>query len=187
MVKINQALVARRLQLGNIELRAVSCCYDGLVYDSICHDADALRRYLPWVDQIRSLADMHLSHQRAAEQFVSFHDELRYLIFDHDINFFAGVLSLIKLDSLPFSLGYWLRQKAMGYGYMTRSIQLLEDYVHRFLQIDHLQIRIAASNETSRHVAERCGYRLLEPPWKIIRIGEHQDEDELVIYQKSWV
>ncbi|CAG9001609.1 MAG: hypothetical protein CENE_03632 [Candidatus Celerinatantimonas neptuna] len=187
MVKFNQALVARRLQWDRIELRAVSSCYDALVYDSICHDADTLRRYLPWIDQIQSLADMKLSQRRAAEQFIHFHDELRYLIFDHDLDSFAGVLSLIKLDGLPFSLGYWLRQKATGQGYMTESIHLLEDYVHRFLQINDLQIRVAASNGPSRRVAERCGYRLLEPPWPIIRLGEHQIEDKLVIYQKRLV
>lgn len=185
MVALNQALVARRLAQGRIELCATREQFAPQVYSAVCEDELRLTQFLPWLEQFRSLLTVADSQRQAARQFDHFHDELRYMIFEKDSNRFLGTISLIKAEHVPFSIGYWLSGNALGQGYMTEAVNLLGEYAHYLLGIEKLHIRVAASNGPSRRVAQRCGYQALDGFWGWDVLGNGR-EDQLIVYEKTW-
>lgn len=74
----------------------------------------------------------------------------------------AGAISLSRLqDSLTAAeIGYWVTAKQEGKGIIMRCVSALMDYAIDNMKIERFVITCAASNQRSRAVAERLGYRL---------------------------
>ena len=90
----------------------------------------------------------------------------------------VGSISLHVRDvSVPYyEIGYWVRQSAAGKGYITEAVLLLADYAFIHLHAARLEIRTAASNEKSRAVAERAGFRLEATLKNACRSQGHLDD-----------
>ena len=115
-------------------------------------DRDYLRRWLPWVDGIRSAKDYRpWIEGGAAEQ------EYRLLIVYKGA--VAGAIGIRGLGS-PNNvgeIGYWLAEDMQGRGIVTRTCRALLDYAFDELEINRMQIRVATGNTKSLAVPERLG------------------------------
>ena len=111
-----------------------------------------LRRWLPWVDRIRSTKDYRpWIEGGAAEQ------EYRLLIVYKGA--VAGATGIRGLDS-PNNvgeIGYWLAEDMQGRGIVTRTCRALLNYAFGELVMNRMQIRVATGNTRSRAIPERLG------------------------------
>ncbi|HEV7645798.1 MAG TPA: GNAT family N-acetyltransferase [Pyrinomonadaceae bacterium] len=95
-----------------------------------------------------------------------------------------GCIGFVKLDveSRLAEIGYWISAEHEGKGLITECTRTLIEYCFDELNIARIEIRAAASNERSRAIPEKFGFKLT---------GQFKDEhplpdskiDDLVIYE----
>jgi [ribosomal protein S5]-alanine N-acetyltransferase len=56
-------------------------------------------------------------------------------------------------------MGYWAHPDARGHGVLTRAVRLVTEHAEETGLTSSIQIRCAAGNTASRHVAKEAGYR----------------------------
>jgi RimJ/RimL family protein N-acetyltransferase len=59
-----------------------------------------------------------------------------------------------------FMIGYWVRTKFMGQGFVTEAVNGITDFAFKHLHANRVEIRCDAQNIRSAAVAKRCGYLL---------------------------
>lgn len=57
-------------------------------------------------------------------------------------------------------IGYWLSEKALGKGIMTRACKKLIEFAFSALNLEKIEIAAAVNNQASRAVCERLGMRV---------------------------
>jgi RimJ/RimL family protein N-acetyltransferase len=57
-----------------------------------------------------------------------------------------------------FEIGYWLRESAVGFGYVSETVQLLTCLAFDRLEASRVEIRMDVRNTRSRAVPERLGF-----------------------------
>ena len=57
-----------------------------------------------------------------------------------------------------FEIGYWLRDSAVGHGYMTEAVRLITDELFGTLQANRVSIRCDARNDRSAAIPRRLGF-----------------------------
>lgn len=62
-------------------------------------------------------------------------------------------------ESRSFEIGYWIRQQAQGYGYVTEAVRLITEYLFTHLDAQRVEIRCDARNQRSAAVARRLGFQ----------------------------
>jgi len=141
----------------DIELRLLTKAHANVLFALTASNRDYLRRWLPWVDGIRSPTDT-----------MRFIDEGRDQLRRND-GFHAGIWYCRELVGVigyhywnwtlgKTEIGYWLAAKRQGEGIVTRSCRALVDYAFRNLGLNRIEIRTAVGNARSRAVAERLGF-----------------------------
>ncbi len=124
---------------------------------------DHLRPWFPWVDLMRTVADVESRYAVAAAQHAS--GELyEFIILDADI--VAGKVDLYSIrhaDGFAL-LGYWLAREAEGRGIMHAALARVIAFAFEELGLRRLELRTAVNNERSRALAERLGFRLAGVP-----------------------
>jgi ribosomal-protein-serine acetyltransferase len=116
-----------------------------------------LSLWLPWVQDIRTLADTQRFIRQTLKQFADndgFHAGIWH---QGDL---AGVIGFHHLDWLNYKteIGYWLGQRFQGKGIMTRACQALVDHAFFELGLNRVEIRCGVSNKRSRAIPERLGF-----------------------------
>ena len=116
-----------------------------------------LRRWLPWLDGVRTPADTLASIElnlRQNENNQGFHGAI---VFDDRI---VGVISYHRIDwgNRNTSLGYWLAEEYQGRGLMTASCRVLVDHAFAALNLNRVAISCATGNARSRAIPERLGF-----------------------------
>lgn len=118
-----------------------------------------LRRFLHWVDQARSVADLQdfVERSRESEREGRALTLLLERVRDRGV---CGVLALdaIDRDAGSAQIGYWLREDLQGMGLATRAAARLVDYAFSEGGLHTLNLRAARSNEKSRALGERLGF-----------------------------
>ena len=72
-------------------------------------------------------------------------------------------LTIPETDRSTGFVGYWLLPVARGRGLATSAVRLISTWAVRELGIRNLRISAAPDNERSHRVAERSGFRRLDP------------------------
>ena len=140
--------------------------------------------FLDWAEPDPSLLTVTATMNVAKEQFERKEHELRFMIVRREDQALVGSISLHVRDvSVPYyEIGYWVRQSATGKGYITEAVLLLADYAFIHLHATRLEIRTAASNDKSRAVAERAGFRLEATLQNACRTQGHLDD--MLVYSR---
>ena len=117
-------------------------------------------QYLLWPEPNPSIDSVKNNIEQAMFNFDNHLHEYRFLILRNSDSKLLGTISLLIKDlKIPnFEFGYWLRSSEQGKGYITKAVELLEDYAVNQLKVRRLEIRMAESNIKSKRVAERAGY-----------------------------
>jgi RimJ/RimL family protein N-acetyltransferase len=71
-----------------------------------------------------------------------------------------GVAPQIEADAATAELGYVVAEHARGRGVAREALAQLTEWAFAQLGSQRLELLISVENEASKHVAERCGYRL---------------------------
>src|SRR5208337_3096322 len=118
-----------------------------------------LRKWLPWVDQTRSVTDTaafivscsrRFSENGGFQVVIWFKDHLCGMIGHHEID----------RPNRSTSMGYWLDASHQGKGIMTASCRVMINHAFRDLDLHRVVIRCATENRRSRAIPERLGFEL---------------------------
>lgn len=141
----------------DIELRLVDMHHSEDMFKSIDSSRQHLRRYLPWVDSTRSEDDTKAFIENSKNQYAANKG------FDASIWYkgkFAGVIGFHSINPSikAISIGYWLNDKYVGNGIMTKSCKVFVDYAFNIYKFNRVEIRCAEDNLKSRAIPERLGF-----------------------------
>ncbi len=135
---------------------------DGIMVNEAVMDSfEALNQWMPWARMRPSIAESE-THVRESAARHRTREELSYLIFKASGGMLCGIISLHHIDwDVPkFELGYWIRTRFSGQGYMTEAVVALTDWCMHDLSAIRMEIRCDALNTRSSAVALRAGYTL---------------------------
>jgi RimJ/RimL family protein N-acetyltransferase len=127
------------------------------LWEAIQESKDELRPWLPFADQspddLRSWLTRAVAHTLTRET-------IACAIRDRETGRFVGNLGLMLHDweAGRFEIGYWLRNSAVGKGYMTEAVRLITDFAFDHLWANRIEIRCDARNDRSASVPRRLGF-----------------------------
>ncbi len=146
------------LLLGkNFSLRRVWLEQAEELFDIISKDRERLAKFLPWVDEIKSIEDQKFALKNLSRKWEGC-EAFNYVVVDTSDRI-IGCISAHSLDwqNLKAELGYWLAKDAEGHGYVTAAIKLLEQELFKVGFI-RLEIRTRTSNIRSIKTAQQAGF-----------------------------
>lgn len=84
------------------------------------------------------------------------------LLFRKEDGMYVGGSGLHRINwSVPsFEIGYWVRARLEGKGYVTEAVKGITSFAFDRLKAERVEIRCDALNERSAAVARRAGYTL---------------------------
>jgi RimJ/RimL family protein N-acetyltransferase len=119
-----------------------------------------LRPWLPWA-QDTPTPEGYEENVREARAGFLLRKDLRYQLY---LRSAPGTLvgssgfHAIDWDAGRFEIGYWLRTRFAGQGYMTEAVRGLASFAFRELDANRLEIWCDSRNERSAEVARRVGF-----------------------------
>jgi len=119
-----------------------------------------LRPWLPWA-QDTPTPEGYEENVREARAGFLLRKDLRYQLY---LRSAPGTLvgssgfHAIDWDAGRFEIGYWLRTRFAGQGYMTEAVRGLASFAFRELRANRLEIWCDSRNERSADVARRVGF-----------------------------
>ncbi len=142
---------------GEAYLRLLDLQDAGEVFALTDASRDHLRRWLPWVDFTRTVADSEAFIASSLEQFA------RGLGFQAGIwrgGTLCGVAGMHPIDraNRQGSIGYWIGAAYEGQGLITLACQAVLDEAFTRYGLHRMELRAAAGNERSQAVARRLGF-----------------------------
>lgn len=127
------------------------------VFQLIERNRTFLRRWLPWLDENRSVLDTrpHVDHW-----WRGYHQGLGFSLGIFYCDDFAGTIGFHAFDERNriTSLGYWLGEEFTGRGIMTRSVARMTQYAFSERNMNRLYIRCAVGNARSSGIPKRLGF-----------------------------
>ncbi|QSX04639.1 GNAT family N-acetyltransferase [Sedimentibacter sp. zth1] len=141
---------------SDIEVRLIESKYAKELFDVISANKSHLRKWLSWVDTNR-FEDTKAFVEASMKQFAS-NDGFQAVIFYRKK--LAGAIGYHKIDWIrkSTSIGYWLAEKYVGKGIMTKVCRKFVDYALEDLDLNRIEIRCAEKNLKSRAIPERLGF-----------------------------
>lgn len=141
-----------------VELRLLQLSQAGILCELIDQNREYLGRWMPWVENSRSIADTETFIRQSLTLWVEnggfncgiwYRQELAGCIGLHEVNWYDR----------ETSIGYWLAAAYQGKGIMTRACQGVIQSAFQDLKLNRLSITAAIDNHKSRAIPERLGFR----------------------------
>ncbi|ACZ40423.1 GNAT family N-acetyltransferase [Sphaerobacter thermophilus] len=128
---------------------------------AILESLDRLRPWMEWVHPVPSVDDTEANIRQARADFLT-RTELRLHLYEKTTGAFVGSSGLHRIDwRVPkMEIGYWVRTRYEGQGYVTEAVRGITRFAFETLGARRVEIRCDANNARSARVAERAGYRL---------------------------
>lgn len=117
----------------------------------------ALREWLPWLDDTKTVQDTKDFIQSGAESFALGNSLNCAIVYRGEIAGIAGFNEINKAKKTAY-IGYWLDTEYEGKGIMTRVAGALTDYALTERGLNKVEIRAAAGNHKSRNIPVRLGF-----------------------------
>ena len=138
-------------------LERIRMAHSGIVFEAIAANRHFLRRWLPFVDQTRTLEDTRQYIKMLLSAPEKSRNEVFTLWYRGE---FAGLAGFKEMDFVNHraEIGYWLVEKWQGKGLMTAAVSKLSDYGFRNLNFNRIQIRVAEGNLRSTAIPGRLGF-----------------------------
>ncbi|WP_457667755.1 GNAT family N-acetyltransferase [Thiolapillus sp.] len=129
------------------------------VFELIDANREYLGRWLPWVPDTRSVADVQMFIQRSITGFSNMSGLVCAIEYRGEI---VGIISYNKISRKlkKVEIGYWLAENRQGQGIMTRCCHRLIDHAFVSMDMEKVEIRVAVDNQPSRRLCERLGMTL---------------------------
>jgi len=116
-----------------------------------------LRKWLPWVDRMRSLAQFR-EFIKHSKQRAALGQEVGCVIKERQhVAGRSGIYNIDK-EKRTATLGYWIAENQQGKGIITGACRTLIDHAFNVLQLEAIEIRCATNNRKSMAIAERLNF-----------------------------
>ena len=129
--------------------------------DAVIESLPELRPWMPWAKDPVTLDFQIARIRQVMAQWIT-RQELglhAYLRGTSTLVLSSG-LHRIDWQSGKFEIGYWVRTKYMGQGFVTEAVNGITAYAFTELHANRVEIRCDAQNIRSAAVAKRCGFLL---------------------------
>lgn len=133
---------------------------DGVaLYEAVRESLDHLRPWPPWAHAEITLEGEEQTVRRFHDRFIARQD-LPLFLFLRGTSTLVGGSGLHRFDwDVPrFEIGYWVRKRFQGKGYITEAAAGIARFAFEHLLAERVEIRMDERNERSYHVAERLGF-----------------------------
>jgi len=129
--------------------------------EAVAETLDDLRPWLPWANHVPTVEEEEMSVREGRARFLT-RENLWLLLFLKRTHILVGCSGLHRMDwSVPrFEIGYWVRQRFAGQGYITEAVRGITYFAFETLGARRVEIRCDARNVRSQGVARRAGYTL---------------------------
>lgn len=159
-----------------LELRPLNQREAGTLFALVDVNRDRLRRWLPWPDASRTVADSRAYIRRMRALSGAGLGESFGLWWKGELVGVAG-FNWIDIPNRNAAIGYWLAQTAEGHGLMTAAVSALLRHGFRTLKLHRIEIRAGVRNRRSRAIPQRLGFRhegtLRQAEWLGNRFVDH--------------
>lgn len=131
-----------------------------IMFKYVDQDRERLEEFLPWVSEVRSVADEEDFIRYTLEQWKD-RESFCYGIFDSNEENYLGNISVFDVRWKHFSceIGYWIYSKFEGKGLMYKAVRALESRLFA-LGFHRLVIRCNPDNKRSVQLAKKLVYQL---------------------------
>lgn len=118
-----------------------------------------LRRWLPWVDHSKTVADSRGFITMTLEQLAANKGFQSGVWYDGQL---AGVIGHNHVDhsNKVARLGYWLGESFQGRGLMTKACRAYLDHSFKVMKMNRVAIFCGEKNTRSRAIPERLGFQV---------------------------
>ena len=129
--------------------------------DAVIESLPELRPWMPWAKDVPTLEFEIGRLRQALAHWITRQDLLLHIYLKGTSSFVMGSgLHRIDWQSGKFEIGYWVRTKYMGQGFVTEAVQGITAFAFKHLHANRVEIRCDALNIRSAAVAKRCGFLL---------------------------
>ena len=120
-----------------------------------------LRPWMQWAGHVPTVEEYEEQVRKGHAKFLT-REDLWLLLFLKGTHTLVGGSGLHRIDwGVPrFEIGYWVRSRFAGQGYITEAVHGVTRFAFGTLGARRVEIRCDALNERSRRVAERAGFEL---------------------------
>lgn len=131
-----------------------------LLMEAVTESLDILKPWMPWAHNPVTPEAEEGIVRRMHAHFLT-REDLPLFILKKDTGEFVGGSGLHRMDwDVPhFEIGYWIRVKFQGKGYMTEAVRGISNFAFEKLFAERVEIRMDARNERSWKVAERARFK----------------------------
>jgi RimJ/RimL family protein N-acetyltransferase len=128
---------------------------------AVAETIDDLRPWMPWADHVPTVEEDEELVRRWRAHFLT-REDLPLLLFLKGTPTLVGGSGLHRINwQVPsFEIGYWVRQRFAGQGYITEAVRGVAQFAFETLGARRVEIHCDARNVRSQRVAERAGFAL---------------------------
>ena len=116
---------------------------------------------------------------------------VRLLICRRSDDRIAGLASLSQIFRGGFQnayLGFWASAEFAGQGYMTEGLPLVLRHVFKTLKLHRLEANVQPTNEPSKALIKRCGFRYEGFSPRYLKIGGRwRDHERWAMHRDDWL
>lgn len=151
--------VPDRFETERLLIRAPQPGDGKAVNDAIRESIAELRPWMPWARVVPSVAESETFVRESALRFRN-HEDLPLMLFRKSDGLYLGGSGLHNINwEVPrYEIGYWLRTRMHGQGYMTEAVNGITAMAFGKLEAIRMEIRCDSLNTRSAAVAERAGF-----------------------------
>lgn len=141
------------------ELQLIDRQHTGKLFELIDSNREYLRRWHPWVDNVRSVDDVGTIIAAWENQHAKNRGFSAGILFDGQL---CGVVQHLNVDWVNkwTALSYWLSESHQGQGIMTTCCRALVIHAFNEWKLNRITIECATGNIRSRKIPERLGFKL---------------------------
>jgi RimJ/RimL family protein N-acetyltransferase len=131
------------------------------INEAVNESLPELRPWMPWAKEPLTL-DFQIARQRQViAQWITREELVLHAYLKGTPTLVLGSgLHRIDWQAGKFEIGYWVRSKYLGQGFVTEAVNGITVFAFKHLHANRVEIRCDAHNIRSAAVAKRCGFLL---------------------------
>jgi ribosomal-protein-serine acetyltransferase len=141
----------------NLELEPTSELQAAQLFAAINNNRKELSEFLPWVGDMRTLADL-TDYLKNAEILCQQEKEASFAILLNKVAVGRIGLHHLNKQNKTGAIGYWLSKDAQGKGIMLKSCKALINYGFQNLDLHRIEIKAAINNLKSQAIPVKLNF-----------------------------